>query len=283
MIAASLLPAIAAHAEPAHPGPRSGDIYEIRRELLSSDQSSDGSSGSATDRDAIRERVIAVRDGGLELEYDLPAQATAEDRARTWQFPVRVFKPQSGPPQLLNSSELKARVDRWLEAAKWTRAACGHWIFTWDAFKIECDPQSVVETLEAFDLSSRDLRDGALYRDSGALEPASLARKTAGPDGAIFTADMKIDPDAVRRGRAESDLVVAEIMGRPMTLEAASRAHATEDISGTISVTLETDAAGNVRRRKKVSKLEIRAADGGVETVTTTETVERRLVTRPHS
>ncbi len=53
-----------------------------------------------------------------------------------------------------------------------------------------------------------------------------------------------------------------------------------EIIAGTITVELETDPAGNVRRRKKVTQLNITAPDGPAETETVTETLERRLISR---
>jgi hypothetical protein len=278
LLAASFLPAAGVHAEPSHAGPRPGDTYEVMLERLSSERTGDESSGSSTDRDVILERVIAVRDDGLELEYDLRAEATFDERASIWQFPVRIFRPNDGPSQLLNRPELEARVDDWLKRAQLTRAECGSWYFTWNVFRIECDPQSVIETIAAFDPSFGDLRDGALYRDRMALGSTLLARKRGGQDGATYTAEMKIDPDAVRRDRAESDVMVANIRQKALTLDEALRTRAADVISGTISVAFDTDSTGHAWRRRKVTKTEIRTADGPVEARTVTETVERRLV-----
>jgi hypothetical protein len=239
-----------------------------------------GSTGRSHDKDTIIERVIGLRADGLELLYDLPNAATADERARVWQFPARVFKPLSGPAQLLNGPELEARVDGWLKAAGWPRTVCGHWIFTWNTFLIECDPQSVIKTVQAFDLRSADLREGAPYQETEARGSGKLARKGAGPDGAIFAVEMPVDPDAVRRARAESDVVVGEIMNKPVSLEAALRERAKEVVSGTISIAFETDRAGNVCRRTKVTKLDIKGPDGPSETETITETLERRLISR---
>lgn len=266
-----------ARSEPPPSASKIGDEYEISNRYETSEQASDGSSGSSNGRDVLLERVVGVRDGGLELEYDLPKD-TAEDRARSWEFPARVFKPNNGSPQLLNGRELESRVDGWLKAAGWTRAACGHWIFTWSAFRIECDPQSVLKTVEAFDLRSAVIRDGAPYQDIGAKGTGTLTRKAAGPSGATFAVVMEIDPDTVRRARANSDVMVGEIMQKPVTLEAALRKHANETVTGTISVTFDTDPAGNIRSRTKVTKVETRAPDGRSESRTVTETVERHLV-----
>jgi len=280
-LAALLLLANPARSESPQSAPKVGEEYEISKRYETSKQTSDGSSGSSSGRDAILERVVAVREGGLELEYDLPKDATEEGRARSWQFPARVFRPTNGSMQLLNSPELESRVEDWLKAAGWTRAACGRWIFTWDAFRIECDPQSVIKTVEAFDLRSADIREGASYQDIEARGAGTLTRKAAGPNGATFAVVMEIDPDAVRRARADSDVIVGEIMQKPVTLDAALRERANESVFGTISVTFDTDPAGNIRRRTKVTKVETKGPDGRSESQTVTETVERRPVSGP--
>lgn len=275
VIAALLLPAFAAYADPPHP--QVGDVYEISREKETSQRASDGSEASSTDQDKLIERVLGVSKAGLELEYDFPKDATAEDRASTWQFPVRVLKPPSGPMQLLNRAELEARVEAWLKTAGLPRAACGQWFFTWNAFRVECDPQSVIQTLEGFDLGPDDLRDGAPYQDPIARNPASLTRKAGGPDVTTFVAEVAIDPSAVRRERAEADVVAAEILKKPLTLDAALRARSAEDISGTIIVTFDTNAAGGIRQRTRLIKLNIKEPSGRLETQTVTEVLQRRL------
>lgn len=279
VMTALLLQTAAAFAQEPGSGSRVGEVYEIQRESMSSESSSGGSSGDSRSHNVIVERVIAVRDTGVELEFDLPQDATAEDRARVWQFPVRVLQPPSGPLELLNGPELEARVARWLEAAGWTREACGRWIFTWNAFRIECDPQSVIEMLAAFDLRAGDLRDGAPYQQAGSRGPAVLRREARGSDGAVFIVEMELDPEAVRGERAQTDVILAEITAREsLSLDAALRARAAERISGTIRITFETDATGRVRRRTKVRELEIEGSNRGRETQTVTETVERRLL-----
>jgi hypothetical protein len=280
MLAALLLPASAAHAGTPLPAPQIGDTYEITLTRDSAQQGSNGSSGSTHDKDMIIERITGLRRDGLELQYDLPNTATAEERAREWQFPAEVFEPFGGPAQLLNGSELEARIDSWLKAASLSRAACGHWIFTWNAFRIECDPQSVLKTVKSYDLRSVDLHEGAAYQDSEASSPGRLARKVGGIEGETFAAEMPVDSDTVRRARAESDVVVGEIMKRPVSLEAALHEHAVEIVSGTISVVFDTDPDGKVRRRTKVTKLDIKRPDGRKETQSVTETLERRLISR---
>ncbi|UIJ45363.1 hypothetical protein LZK98_20365 [Sphingomonas cannabina] len=279
-IAAALLqPIFAAQTGSIQSVPQAGDAYEITRDSKSSWRSSEGSSGNSTDRDTIIERIVAVREAGVELEYDLPKNAAGKGRPGNWQFPARVFRPFHGPPQLLNGRELEARADSWLKAAGLSRAACGRWVFTWNAFRIECDPQSVIQMIEPFDLRSVDLRDGAPYQERGTRGPVPL-RKTVGSGGTAFVAEMTIDPDAARRDLAQSDVAAAEINQETLTFDAALRARAREDISGTVVTAFDSDPAGQAHRRRKVTTLEIRGAGGRLETRTTTEIVERRAASQ---
>lgn len=192
IIAAPFLPSSNARGASPQAAPQVGEEYEIIKKYETSQLSSDGGSGSSRGRDTLLERVIGVRDGGLELEYDLPKDATAADRARSWQFPVRVFRPTNGSMRLLNRPELEARVEVWLKAAGWTRAACGRWIFTWNAFLIECDPQSVIKMVEAVDLRVADLRDGAPYQKPVTLDAALRERAKESISGTISVRHSRV-------------------------------------------------------------------------------------------
>jgi hypothetical protein len=279
IVAALLLPAVVAQAEALPLAPQIGDTYELTLIRDSVQQGSDRSSGTTHDKDMIIERVIGVRADGLELQYDLRNGATTGERASEWRFPARIFKPFDGPAQLLNASELEARLDDWLKAAGWTRTICGHLIFTWNAFRIECDPQSVIKTIQSYDLGPANLREGAPYQETEAISSGKLAKREAGPDVAFFV-EMPVDPDAVRHARAETDVSVGELLNKPVSLDAALLKRAREIVSGTISITFETDSAGNVRRRTKMTKLDIKEPSGRSETQTVTETRERRLISR---
>ena len=274
--AALLLPAFDAPADRPAVGDQAGDIWEIGRVRETSSEDSDGSSSESHSSALMVERVIAVRPDGLELEYDLPGDADGDDRAREWTLPARIFRPHRGEPQLLNRTDLESRLEVWLKRGKFTRAACGRWIFTWNAFQIECDPQSVIETIRAYDLRLPDIREGALYQEPEGRGPVALTRKAAGPQGTSLAAEMELDPEVARRERGENDVVVAELSGENLTVERALEARAKEVVSGTISVTLDIDPAGRLRRLTRITKAEIRYPDGRVETRTGTETLERR-------
>lgn len=269
-VAIALLPATTA-AQP----PRIGETYELKMVREMAEKDSAGGESSSYDRDVLIERVIAVRADGLELEYDLPKDS--QDRSSNWQFPVRIFKPLSGPPQLLNRAELEVNLDRWLKDAKWTRDICGHWIFTWNAFQIDCDPENAVKIVAEFDLTSVDARDGAPYSDPAASASVTLKAST-GHNGTVFVADLTVDPNVVHREDAKSDVVVGEIMRKPVTLEAALAERSKEAVSGTIRVTFDTDTDGSVIRRTRLMKLEIKKPNGQSETRTVTQTLERERI-----
>ena len=274
LAAALLLPATAAGAEPL----RAGEAYEIATSSEMSERGSDGTRSSARSGSGLIERVLAVRDDGVELEYDLPHDVPAQDRARQWQFPVRVLKPAAGPLQLLNRPELETRAARWLEAAGMPRLACGQWIFTWTAIRIDCDPQTVLDSLEAMDLHPAALRDGALFGDPATRAPAPLRRRARRSHGETFNVLLPVDPDVVRRERAERDRIVAQMVG-PAAAEDTGRAgREVADASGTIRIRIETDADGRMRRRVKVTELNVRRRDGVTERSRTTQTLERRLL-----
>jgi len=269
-------------AAASSPAPKVGDTYEITKDTKTSYKSANGS-GSSGGKTMIIERVIALRDDGLELEYNeppLPASAKPV-KIRPWQFPARVFKPSNrGPLRLLNSAELEARIEVWLKDAGVPRSSCGKTVFTWNAFRIECDPQSMIKTIESFDLGSATIGDGVAYNDADALAAGKLVKKD-GPEGVTYSAEMPVDPAVIRRERAEADVTVGEMMRQPVTLEEALARREKENVTGTISVVFEADAAGNIHRRTKVKTLDIKAAGDESETRKQTEILERRSVTGP--
>lgn len=119
-----------------------GHQWELVRSYETEQIGSDGSSSNSSGTDACAERVVAIRPEGIELEYDIAPDADEEERQRQWSLPARVLRLPDGSLRLLNRGELEARLDDWLKRANWNRDMCGKWIFTWNAFRIECDPES---------------------------------------------------------------------------------------------------------------------------------------------
>lgn len=272
MRALLLLAALGAPAA-AQQSPRVGARYELIRSYTTESRTGATGRSSARGSDTIEERVVAVTPGGVELVYDLPAGADAAARARTWELPARVRRGADGTLTLLNAAELEQRLDAWLAAAKIDRSMCGKLIFTWNAFRIECDPHAVLAEIASYDPADALQVGGSDFSDPEALAPVALV---AQPDGRSFVATLTPDPAKMRRARAETDVAVAELSQRPIGLDAALAAHACDQVAGTITVTLEGGAGGAITRRTRVETLTITAADGTVEHSTGTRTRERR-------
>lgn len=256
-----------------------GDIFEIVRSYETKEHSSDGSSGSSSGSDTVWERVIALRDGGVEVEYSLGDDATSEDRARAWQFPARIFRPSTGSATLRNADEIETRLTRWLKNAGLDRSDCGRWIFTWNVFRIGCDPQAVVATVDIIDLTRFETRD-PVYRTPLARTPVALSPLATETSGVTFAATVEIDPDIVRRERAEADVALGEITQQPVLLEDALARRMNERISGTTAITIETGDSGIPRKRTTITELAIEQPDGTTETRTIIEIIARRPVPR---
>ncbi|PVX28307.1 hypothetical protein DD559_02265 [Sphingomonas pokkalii] len=257
---------------------RAGETYEITQSYKTSEEASDGSSGSSSGSYTIRERILTERDGGFEIEYDLPPQSTANDRADNWQLPARVLKIPGRSMQLLNADQLERRLGDWLKAAKWDRSVCGRWIFTWNAFRIDCDPHSIIERVDIMNLDAQDLHEGAAYKDPQAIGLAHLARNVSASNGTTLRVTASVDPEKIKRQRAVNDVAVGEISQKPVSLESALRARSGEQVSGSISVVWEIDETGSARKRTKTTTVEIRRPDGITEKRMSTDIVERRQI-----
>jgi hypothetical protein len=276
LVAAFLALCAAVLAEQLPGEERPGDTYYLSRQQHS-EFSGDRSSGSGTDNDAIKERVIGRHDGGVEIEIDLIDGTSAEDRARQWQLPARILRLDNGSFRLLNTAELESRVDDWLEYGQLTREMCGKWIFTWNAFKIECNPQAVLATAAAYDLRV-NVQPGTQYVAQVGSDPVTLRADPV--DSMLLVAETPINPEAVRRERAQADLVAAQVYGKPLKFEDALEAHTGDRIDGTITTRFRIDEAGRVLSRQQVVQLMLVEASGMKMESTVTTTIERQLLLR---
>jgi hypothetical protein len=208
------------------------------------------------------ERVIGVRDDGVELEFSLPKDATEGERLTKWQFPARVFEPRNGPLQLLNGPELEARHARCLAARS-------------------CQVGEAVEMIERLTANFRQLPNA--YRDREGLGSVRLTNEWRGTAGDTYSGELKINPELIRQLRARSDVNLGEIEHKPsgeieykpVTLDAAIQKHAQETIFGTIAVIFDTDANGIVWRKRRMTRYEIIFPDGHSQMWLDDETYER--------
>ena len=271
----------------ATPAFREGEVYEIHTSYETSEEGSDGSTGTSSGHDAIIVKILKVTDEGLELEYDTPVDyhdITAEKKAlareQFWQFPARIFEPAGEPKQLLNAADLEKRLDIWLSAAKIERSLCGRWYFTWDAFKVECDPQSVLVQIEAFDPAVRTISDGIAYPDDGALTPIILKQKGSGIAALTFTGRTSVDADKLRKAAAEQQVITGQILRNEISMEDALKQRNDDTISGTVTLTIEVNEKGEVVKRTRDTDVTTVTPDG-VSTKRTTKTVTERKKISP--
>ncbi len=270
-----LAPALALTLSHAATAAAPGERYTVRMEYRNESQGNEGGSGSSSGHQSITVRVIAERDGGQELEYDLPEGASERKRLSQWQLPARIFVAADGKMTLLNPAELEVRRDRFLAAGKLTREACGKWNFTWNAFKIECDPQSALRTVEAFRLKPAGLADGAAFALVGAKGSTALSCRAETGGGQTCSATLPIDAEAERRDAAEADVAIGQMTGKPVTLADATQARSAMQVHGTIETVLVLDAGGTVTKRTTITRVRINERDGTSETRTRTVVLTR--------
>lgn len=258
---------------------QAGDILLLRQRYETSSASSDGSRSSSSGNETQIERVIEASETRLLTELDLPDNTSADDRARVWQLPARFVRLVDGTVQLQNADELEARLDVWLQRGGMTRAACGQWIFTWSAIKIECDPQTVVEQIDALSPFDLNPQSGEMYQHPMALAAAPLV---ASDDGGLAV-ELDLDVAKVRQQRAETAVVTGQIVDEPVTLQAALEEQARIELSGAIRVSINFDPSTGIWRRVTRTSLRSRTIDGVTEDSTSTVTLEISAIRRTTS
>ncbi len=217
------------------------------------------SSGSASGRTALTERVIAQSADGTEIDYSIPQDPADARGSAIWMYPARVLIGPNGDKRVLNAQELDARVDEWLASADWTRDACSRWLFTWTAVQIRCDPAAVIEVIEANDMRPGTIAEGVLLDIPGYGISAYLREAGMRGNRRLFIAEAELDSDWARRKGAEVAVAVAEMNGETLAFEDALIAEAEVETSGTIRIEFEVDDAGLVwGRTSEVEELVIK-------------------------
>lgn len=233
--------------------------------------------GSSSSRGSYHyvERVVAASEEGVEREYVNPE--SGEDRPLAdWHLPVRVLERPDGTLVITNRAEMEARRDHFLQEAEIPVEACGSWYFTWNAFQVECDPDSVLSTIAYLDIQPQILAEGALYQHDKALRPGTLSIVAVEGEGTTYRTQMPVSPDAIRLESAEGDVVVGEIMRDPITLEEAIAARRGDIVEGTVTVTLTADPDGVVHTRTVELEVDYTDSEGVVEHTTARRTTTRR-------
>lgn len=160
--------------------------------LESQSQSTSGAGGSSSSNSnsAILERRIGKRDGGLELEYSFPQSDIPEIEA--WILPARVFVVPGSSIELLNESEINARLTKFLDKNPKIRELCGEVIFTWTTFEIHCDTNHVIDVIESFNLHLGPLHEGKLYEEPDTIAPAPLKRVSGDGNNLTYELGLRV-------------------------------------------------------------------------------------------
>lgn len=257
-----------------------GNIYELVNSYKTSTEYGDNAGkGSSSGSDTLIATIIKDDSKGIELIYDLPDRYFSKDeKKKHWQFPAHILRSKDGTFTLLNYEEIEQRVEDWLNDSGWSREACGQWIFTWNAFKIECDPQSILEKVEEYDLRVSNLKDGELYENKYALEPAKFKARTDNDGNKYYYTDLIIDPEIIRRKRAENNVIIAKISGEKTLLAEALLAEKDVEISGTMRVLYYVDGINQPYKRITITKERAKEPNGMTEIKVSTFTLEKKLI-----
>lgn len=236
-----------------------------------------GTNGSSSGHTSLIERVIEVNSSSIVLEYDLPPGIPEKQKQTYWQWPAIVELNPNGSILLRNFHEIQQRNENWRIEAGFPKSTCGQWYFTWNAFKIECDPNSVIDELEPFLLHYGNISEGKSVNEPGTLTPAPLKRTEKGENS--FEAQFLIDPEFVRKSYVEQELIAAQILGEEATtLEEMISAQRRNEIEGTSTLNLELDIVGRVVLRKRTSSVEIVTRNSETQFNESIQTTTRTLI-----
>ena len=256
--------------------PSSLIVYEAQTES----KSNTGSRGTSRTRSAIIERTIGERDGDLELEYSFPEADIPENDA--WKLPARVLTKPGSSIELLNESEIKARLENYLEKYPEIRKQCGGVVFTWTAFEIHCDTNHVVDVIESYNLYLGALSEGKLYMEPGALAPAPLRKTSSGNSNLIYEVELVLDPVRLQSEYEKGMEQVAAITGDSVSSVISSSLNLTGEnkpqFSGTRLVTIEVSPNGLVEKVHRETTTVVKGGGSFHETRKQKETLERQPI-----
>lgn len=251
-------------------------VYEAQTES----KSSAGSSGSSSTRSAIIERTIGKKDGHLELEYSFPEADIPENDA--WKLPARVLIKPGSSIELLNKSEIEARLDNYLEKHPEIRKQCGGVVFTWTLFEIHCNANHVIDVVESYNLYLGKLSEGKLYKEPAALAPAPLIEKPSSSNNQIYEVELILDPVLLQSEYEKSMEQVAAISSDSTSSIISSSLKLTGDdkpeFSGKRLVTIEVTSNGLVVRIRRETTTIIKGGGSYHETLKLKETLERQPI-----
>lgn len=233
-----------------------GDVFLLKQ---SYSRTTTGSKTSkARGRQALQQTVIDISDAGVVFEFDFPADTPTQMREREWKLPVEVLETSSGTFEIANAAELEARRDEWLARAPFDESACGQWLFTWTAMRIDCDIDTALDLIDGYRLPWTNIRPGAMYRKSSSEDAAQLVG-----DGDVIAAQFDLNVDALRDARARTEMVAAQVTGQAeLTFEDALARSKDHRIEGSQTVSFTVDDLGIVTSRTDIVESTTTEPDG---------------------
>jgi len=266
---------------------QASDAPEVFEIIIRYETRSEGNrmTGSSSGGYHYREEVYA-RTGDCRLRrFDVVDDPEHSRPLALWKMPVLLRECAGQPAEIANREAMVARRDAFLSAAELPPEACGRHYFTWDVFKIECDPEAVIDTVERIDLSSLALQDGAHFLVRDTETRLTLTQAESGPDGRrTFTGRGTIDPEVLREQKASAIMVIAEVSGEEISLEQAMARIAEHRFAGEVSVKLMEEPAEDRITLTVVSETSETDAEGNTETRWGEEvTIRERVEAMPGS
>lgn len=237
-----------------------------------------GSSSSSRGRTVYSEQILSDSGDCTVKRFDIVDEEGRERPLAEWQWPVEVERCGNEARRMLNLPEMEARLATFLETADIPREACGRHYFTWNVFRIECDPQAVLPTIEAIDLGSLTLADGAEYAQSGIPRSATLVMVSADDGMITLRTEFAVDPVRFREETARTEVVVGDVMGEAVSYKDALAQAQKMEVSGSIVITFEKATDMSSIRQSVVTRLIVEEPGDGQETRYSKVTTHRKRV-----
>jgi hypothetical protein len=207
-----------------------------------------GRHGHSKGTSRLFEREWTCGPAGRELEFFVDP---VPQNAWEWRLPVRVLQAPEGDLRLLDEAGMLRRAEEWRRQRDIPAEACGTTINAIIAFaRIECDPNSILESLNRADVRAQDLRDGVALRIPDASQQQVVLRQVSQAGGVRRLSGVAaLDPEILRLRKAEEDVAMGQTLGPGgPDLAAALRFRRALEAGGTVSVEAEVvDATGEVR------------------------------------
>jgi hypothetical protein len=231
--------------------------------------------GSSSGHQSLIETVVKTTEEGTILHYDWPRDKDGKARSNFWYFLATVLEKPNGDLELRDVETVETRVQAWLDKYGISRKACGYWSHGGGfPFRVDCDPNKVLELIEPFDIRLPDARVGAEYMHPMASKSGKFEALPAPRNG--LTVTLMVDEEKSRAEEAKFSYLMAQMMGEEKTREQAAAEAQKTGFSGQMTIEFDLDEGGDVFRRTDITSLTISRPKEEPETRKSVFTVERK-------